>query len=266
MGVDLSENYNPWTLSGGKKWETYWMIQPEALYWFCQPPRRTLRRSCLLGGEYSIGHLVRLQDFSTAAPTLSDHRYRGWFCGRRQPAALLAAPENTGTSKAKPSDGPTATAFKVQGCGRRSRNKFATSARLKRLTSSAVCRLTVSPSQREKYARTCSYTPRCSRSSRQRHRSHSVGDGQRCKRSNARKLLVVTRTSTQPQWKSDREINTSPRDHQRREARLPGVIIAGRSRWEPAPAPQAPAICLACRTHRQLFNHHLRAVDGALYK
>ncbi|MDE5916022.1 MAG: DUF3575 domain-containing protein, partial [Duncaniella sp.] len=30
--VDLSGNYNPWTLSGGKKWK-HWLIQPEARYW-----------------------------------------------------------------------------------------------------------------------------------------------------------------------------------------------------------------------------------------
>ena len=41
--VDLSGNYNPWTLSGGKKWK-HWMIQPEALL-VLSASRRTLRRS-----------------------------------------------------------------------------------------------------------------------------------------------------------------------------------------------------------------------------
>ena len=32
--LDVSGNYNGWTLSHGRKWK-HWLIQPEARYWLC---------------------------------------------------------------------------------------------------------------------------------------------------------------------------------------------------------------------------------------
>ena len=79
--VDLSGNYNPWTLSGGKKWK-HWMIQPEARYWFCQPLGGHFVGLHLLGGEYNIGHLGHGFKFlNNDAHALADHRYQGWFAG-----------------------------------------------------------------------------------------------------------------------------------------------------------------------------------------
>ncbi len=93
--VDLSGNYNPWTLSGGKKWK-HWMIQPEARYWFCQPLGGHFVGLHLLGGEYNIGHLGHGFKFlNNDAHALSDHRYQGWFCRRRHSLRLLLAARKT---------------------------------------------------------------------------------------------------------------------------------------------------------------------------
>ena len=32
--LDVSVNYNGWTLSHDRKWK-HWLLQPEARYWFC---------------------------------------------------------------------------------------------------------------------------------------------------------------------------------------------------------------------------------------
>ncbi len=32
--LDVSANYNGWTLSGDRRWK-HWLVQPEARYWFC---------------------------------------------------------------------------------------------------------------------------------------------------------------------------------------------------------------------------------------
>lgn len=80
--IDLSGNYNPWTLSGGKKWK-HWMIQPEARYWFCQPLGGHFVGLHLLGGEYNMGHWGHEGNkiFNNDTRPLKDHRYQGWYAG-----------------------------------------------------------------------------------------------------------------------------------------------------------------------------------------
>lgn len=80
--IDLSGNYNPWTLSGGKKWK-HWMIQPEARYWFCQPLGGHFVGFHLLGGEYNMGHWGHEGNkiLNNDTRPLKDHRYQGWYAG-----------------------------------------------------------------------------------------------------------------------------------------------------------------------------------------
>lgn len=79
--IDLSGNYNPWTLSGGKKWK-HWMVQPEARYWFCQPLGGHFLGVHILGGEYNMGHFGHGFKFlNNDLRLLKDHRYQGWYAG-----------------------------------------------------------------------------------------------------------------------------------------------------------------------------------------
>ena len=78
---DLSGNYNPWTLSDGKKWK-HWLVQPELRYWFCEPLGGHFVAAHLLGGQYNMGHWGHGFKFlNNDAHPLADHRYQGWFAG-----------------------------------------------------------------------------------------------------------------------------------------------------------------------------------------
>lgn len=46
--LDLSANYNGWTLSHDRKWK-HWLLQPEARYWFCDRFCRTFHRDSCFG-------------------------------------------------------------------------------------------------------------------------------------------------------------------------------------------------------------------------
>ena len=79
--LDLSANYNGWTLSHERRWK-HWLVQPEARYWFCDRFVGHFLGVHALGGQYNIGgvknHISFLgSDFSK----LSDRRYQGWFVG-----------------------------------------------------------------------------------------------------------------------------------------------------------------------------------------
>ena len=52
--VDLSGNFNAWTLDHGKKWK-HWMVQPEARYWFCDAMAGHFVAAHALGGQYNVG-------------------------------------------------------------------------------------------------------------------------------------------------------------------------------------------------------------------
>lgn len=52
--LDLSGNYNPWTLGGGKKLR-HWAIQPEARYWTKQRFGGHFVGAHLLAGGYNVG-------------------------------------------------------------------------------------------------------------------------------------------------------------------------------------------------------------------
>lgn len=80
--LDLSANYNGWTLSHDRRWK-HWLVQPEARYWFCDATAGHFVAAHLLGGQYNIGN-IDMGDFKflgTNLAGLKDHRYQGWFVG-----------------------------------------------------------------------------------------------------------------------------------------------------------------------------------------
>ena len=54
--LDVSGNYNGWTLSHERRWK-HWLVQPEARYWFCDRFAGHFLGMHILGGKYNIGGL-----------------------------------------------------------------------------------------------------------------------------------------------------------------------------------------------------------------
>lgn len=79
--LDVSGNYNAWTLSHDRKWK-HWLVQPEARYWFCDRFAGHFLGFHLLGGQYNIGGLKNgIKFLGTDFSQLSDHRFQGWMAG-----------------------------------------------------------------------------------------------------------------------------------------------------------------------------------------
>lgn len=79
--LDLSGNYNAWTLSHDRCWK-HWMLQPEARRWFCDPFIGHFLGFHLHGGKFNVGGLDNdISFFGTDFSKLSDHRYQGWAVG-----------------------------------------------------------------------------------------------------------------------------------------------------------------------------------------
>lgn len=79
--LDISGNYNAWTLSGGKRWK-HWLAQPEARYWFCDRFAGHFIGIHAIGGQYNIGGLKNSISFpGTDFSKLSDRRFQGWMGG-----------------------------------------------------------------------------------------------------------------------------------------------------------------------------------------
>lgn len=79
--LDVSANYNGWTLSHDRRWK-HWLVQPEARYWFCDRFAGHFVGAHLLGGQYNIGGLKNGISFlGTDLSKLSKRRYQGWFTG-----------------------------------------------------------------------------------------------------------------------------------------------------------------------------------------
>ncbi len=79
--LDVSANYNGWTLSHERKWK-HWFIQPEARYWFCDRFAGHFLGIHAHGGKYNIGGLKNDVSFlGTDFSKFSDQRYQGWFVG-----------------------------------------------------------------------------------------------------------------------------------------------------------------------------------------
>lgn len=80
--LDLSGNYNSWTMPGNRKWK-HWLAQPEARYWFCDKFAGHFLGVHALGGQCNVGNidLHGLKFLGTDFGKLKDNRYQGWFAG-----------------------------------------------------------------------------------------------------------------------------------------------------------------------------------------
>ena len=79
--LDLSANYNGWTLSHDRKWK-HWLVQPEARYWLCDRFSGHFFGVHAVGGQYNIGGLKNgLKFLGTDFSRLSDYRFQGWMAG-----------------------------------------------------------------------------------------------------------------------------------------------------------------------------------------
>lgn len=79
--LDVSANYNGWTLSHDRRWK-HWAIQPEVRYWFCDRFAGHFVGAHIHGGQYNIGGIDGVYNlFGTDARKLRDTRYQGWFAG-----------------------------------------------------------------------------------------------------------------------------------------------------------------------------------------
>lgn len=79
--LDVSANYNGWTLSDNRRWK-HWVVQPEARYWLCDRFAGHFFGLHAHGGQFNIGGLkngisVLGSDFSK----LENRRYQGWLAG-----------------------------------------------------------------------------------------------------------------------------------------------------------------------------------------
>ena len=79
--LDLSANYNGWTLSHERRWK-HWLLQPEARYWFCDRFSGHFLGFHAHGGQYNVGGLKNgLSFLGSDFSGLSETRYQGWFVG-----------------------------------------------------------------------------------------------------------------------------------------------------------------------------------------
>lgn len=79
--LDVSANYNGWTLSHDRKWK-HWLLQPETRYWFCDSFAGHFVGAHVLAGQYNVGNLDNNISFlGSDLSKLSDKRYQGWFVG-----------------------------------------------------------------------------------------------------------------------------------------------------------------------------------------
>lgn len=79
--IDLSGNFNGWTLGNGRRWK-HWLAQPEARYWFCEALGGHFVGMHLLAGQFNIGHLGFAHNFlGYHYGNLRDNRYQGWMAG-----------------------------------------------------------------------------------------------------------------------------------------------------------------------------------------
>ncbi|MCM1109505.1 MAG: DUF3575 domain-containing protein [Clostridium sp.] len=79
--LDVSGNYNGWTMSHGRKWK-HFLIQPEARYWFCDRFTGHFVGVHMLYGKYNVGNLKNdMKWLGTDFSKLSDRRYQGRFGG-----------------------------------------------------------------------------------------------------------------------------------------------------------------------------------------
>lgn len=79
--LDISGNFNDWTMSHNRKWK-HWLVQPEARYWFCERFSGHFFGIHAHGGEYNFGNLKNgIKFLGSDFSKLTDNRYQGWYVG-----------------------------------------------------------------------------------------------------------------------------------------------------------------------------------------
>lgn len=79
--IDLSGNFNAWTMNDGKRWK-HWMAQPELRRWLCEAMHGHFFGIEAHGGQYNIGGIdAGFKFLGTDFRKLKDSRYQGWFVG-----------------------------------------------------------------------------------------------------------------------------------------------------------------------------------------
>ena len=79
--LDISGNFNDWTMSHKRKWK-HWLVQPEARYWFCERFSGHFIGIHAHGGEYNFGNLKNgIKFLGSDFSKLTDNRYQGWYVG-----------------------------------------------------------------------------------------------------------------------------------------------------------------------------------------
>ncbi len=79
--LDLSGNYNGWTVGHDDKRWKHWLAQPEARYWFCDCFAGHFLAAHLVGGQYNWGGWKGANVLGSDLRKLDDYRYEGWFIG-----------------------------------------------------------------------------------------------------------------------------------------------------------------------------------------
>lgn len=78
--LDLSGNYNPWTIRG-HKWK-HWLAQPELRYWFCERFSAHFIGIHAMGGMYNWANIKNHVSFlGSDFSGLTHYRYQGWAVG-----------------------------------------------------------------------------------------------------------------------------------------------------------------------------------------
>ena len=79
--LDVSANYNGWTLSHDRRWK-HWVVQPEARYWLCDRFAGHFFGLHAHGGQFNIGGLKNGISFlGSDFSKLENRRYQGWLAG-----------------------------------------------------------------------------------------------------------------------------------------------------------------------------------------
>ena len=72
--MDVSGNYNGWTLSDNRKWK-HWMVQPEARYWLCEKFNGHFLGVHAHYADYNVGGIKFL------SKNMENYRYQGNLYG-----------------------------------------------------------------------------------------------------------------------------------------------------------------------------------------
>ena len=72
--MDVSGNYNGWTLSDNRKWK-HWMVQPEARYWLCEKFNVHFLGVHAHYADYNVGGIKFL------SKNMENYRYQGNLYG-----------------------------------------------------------------------------------------------------------------------------------------------------------------------------------------